>query len=835
MFKWNSNRKVRQFFGQLKELRSKASAISSVCLSVCRDAGLDTEALEADVKIIGDSLASFESRVRDGIPEYILDGGCARLIETRSLLEAFQDQRLKLGTTKDAKAEKERMSEAISSIHLSVGKLVALKREIENGVGDEYKKKNWWGVCGGLLVASGIVAEIVVWLVCYNGCEVVGYYWKMWMALLALVSGLAMLLKSRRDFVYNVSGIGCPYEPKSEEQKNLVRSLKSYCLSSEIDYANMIDGPWGAGKTFFINTVMRPALRNCGKELFYVSLNGVSGFDDVVKQVVFGQELADVDAVKQTCVASLCEKYMSREAARYVLSNWRGLFWRRKDGAGYVKSRLGDFLPDRSVVFVDDVERVEQPELLKHLMGKLHEEFVCKGYHVVYAGDQSEIKSLDDFNKVKEKYIRHTYPFALDVSAVVDMFVAAYPSGSKERRRAVLCSELLKEFAIHFKVQNARTVKRILDDFVFLANLIGDEELLGKVRGVLFGRIAPVVTEVSKGSLNVFDRATVESLKDIEVEVSAMRTERLFASSVSRIATDDEKKEKRASPVRELISRYGLDQNFGWKLEDAIASYVLFGSYDETKVRNAAEGWRPMFADKYVVALHAIWGRYTLEDDEFSDNCLIVEEGLKVGKYNAENVKLACELLYAFVKEGWLKIDAEAVIEESARALRERWKKLPKDDINPMILHNEQEEFLKPIIDAIRDEQMKRSRERSVGDVETFLKALATNDKVTAWSFFPQGVTWRIFDEVVMADKSREFCGLPNQALYLVAMNIKESGVFIRPDSCKAIKRIVEEIDSAIASCDRTKPIRRDVLNQLKEKFSEILCKPEFQRVASLS
>ena len=830
MIKWNRSKKQNAFGGQLQKLQSKIPFFTEECLNFCRDIGLEADVLKADVDAIKNCIVSLEERVCDIIPEYVLDGGCARLVEMVSLLDDFLHRKIVYDKSKDKDGGKKRLAEVMSSIHISTRKLDFLRREVEKGVGTDYKKTNWCRIVGCLLVVLGLFAEFVAWLVYYDGCIFVEYYWKLGLALLVLITGLVLLWKSKRRYDLYAATIDCPYEPKSVEQNNIVRALKLYCLSSDIDYANMINGPWGAGKTYFINTVMRPALHECGKELFYVSLNGVNSFDDVVKQIVFGQRGTAIDEIKQSCVIPLCEKYIPKETAKYVLTNWRDWLGIGRNDAGYIRSRLGDFLPDRSVIFVDDVERVEQVDVLKRLMGKMHEEFVCKGYHVVYSGDESVIKSLPEFNKVKEKYIRHTYPFPLDVSAIVDTFIAGYPSGGANHRHAMRCGKLLKEFAIQFRVQNARTVKRILDDFLFVANQVGDEELLSKISQTLFGRIAPIATELATGRLNVFDADVVASLKNIEGELAAMQAEHLFKNSGSLSGTNVAQKEKPISYVREFISRYGIDMSFGWKLEAPIANYELFGLCDGEKIREVVEGWRPFAADKYLVALHTIWGWYSIEDGELVENWPIVEEGLKTGRYNAENAKLACELLYRFNKDGWISVDIERTIKLAAQALQSRWAKLPNDEINPMILHNPQEDFLKPITDVIREEQSRRNTKSIEDEVTAFLTALERKDKETAWSFLPQGSAWPILDKIVEAGKCDAFCSLSNWALTLILTNLKDGALFARPSSRSTFERIVNELDMAIASCDKKKPMRRAVLNEVRERFLDILKKPEFQR-----
>lgn len=829
MFKWGRSMKLNLFFDQLKQLESKVSIFTDECLDSCRGMGLEMDVLKADVDVVKKCIAFFEKRMCDAVPEYILDGGRARLIETYSLLESFSYRKILYATSKEKDVEKERLSEIMSSIHFSTRKLIVLKRAVEDGLEGESAARRFWRVIGGVLTVSGVVAEIVVWLIFYDGCLFVEYYWRLGSVLLIVVIGLILIWRTKRGDCFGATKMNCPYEPQSTEQKNLINALKRYCLSPNVDYAYMINGPWGVGKTYFINTVMRSALLDCGKELFYVSLNGVTSFNDIVKQIVLGQNCITRDEIKQSCVVPLCKKYIPEETIKFVFANWRDFFGVGRKDAGYLRSRLGDFLPDRSVIFVDDVERVEQAKTLKRLMAKLHEEFVCKGYHVVYSGAENEIKFLSEFNKVKEKYVRRTYLFPLDVFAIVDTFVASYPNGCKDYRHAKSCSNLLKDFACRLRVQNARTIKRILDDFLFLASQIGSEELLGKIRDVLFCRIAPIANELASGRLKPSDENAISELANIQGQRYAEEYERLFPGGSSQGEAD--KNSGKKSYVQGFLSRYEGKLSVPWNYDKCLVEYEIGGNLDVELLNKTVQGWLPAKSDKYSIALNTIWGHYSIEDGELTENYRIVEEGLGKGMYNAEHVNLACELLHNLNEMGYISVDCGKLIPIAVQALKDRWAQMPNDDINPLLLRERPDDFRKPIFEAIHAEQDRRDRKSTENDVMMFLSALSNKDREAAWQFFPRNTTWRIFDKIVKVDKCRDFCAVNNWALCLVSENLKDSAVFIHPSSRTSIEKIVQELSASIDGCDPNKnTLRKANLFKLKDGFKAVLDDPKFKQ-----
>jgi hypothetical protein len=150
-----------------------------------------------------------------------------------------------------------------------------------------------------------------------------------------------------------------------------------------------------------------------------------------------------------------------------------------------------------------------------------------------------------------------------------------------------------------------------------------------------------------------------------------------------------------------------------------------------------------------------------------------------------------------------------------------------------MILHNRQEDFLQPVVNAIQEETTRREKKSAEEDVSRFLSALAAKDKESTWAFLSGNQSWLIFDKIVKAGKVKEFCNVSNWALALVLANLKDGAALIRHSSCDAIERIVQELDVAIKACDNKKtPVRNDRLEELRTRFAEILSTPEFSRVA---
>ena len=72
--------------------------------------------------------------------------------------------------------------------------------------------------------------------------------------------------------------------------EDLIESILNYVRSNNTDYAIMINGEWGSGKTYFWNNQIKKkinTLRLNGKRYrtIYMSLYGISNLEDISKKI----------------------------------------------------------------------------------------------------------------------------------------------------------------------------------------------------------------------------------------------------------------------------------------------------------------------------------------------------------------------------------------------------------------------------------------------------------------------------------------------------------------------------------------------------------------------
>ena len=202
----------------------------------------------------------------------------------------------------------------------------------------------------------------------------------------------------------------------------LCDAIIEYVKNDELKYAVAIQGPWGCGKTRFVESVLAPALKKSGKRLVRVSLFGCRNAENVYEKLAAALvRLGDDDKRKDKRVI----KNMLRATPGVmssVVSKTR-VPLRLDVGPKFLVDLV---MSDRHVIVFDDVERrsVVSDEL--SLFSAVNELVEGRGQKVIFVADSFDgradgRRSFDA--DVREKLVWRVYCYQQDIRALVgDIF-----------------------------------------------------------------------------------------------------------------------------------------------------------------------------------------------------------------------------------------------------------------------------------------------------------------------------------------------------------------------------------------------------------------------------
>lgn len=204
---------------------------------------------------------------------------------------------------------------------------------------------------------------------------------------------------------------------------NLLDGILNY-LEMENTGALMVSGEWGCGKTFHIDNVILPALTDKGYNTIKVSLFGIESVNEIPLKIAENyhpQDKPDDDNKgwfmrKKSQAGKAAVKGADFAASVKWLENFVDI---KALTAKYSNLLYKVIPPDRTVIFLDDIERVVDTIDIHTLLGVVNELVELRKYKVVVIANNSYIDKQGENKLVfKEKVIEKTLVYEPDVVAI---------------------------------------------------------------------------------------------------------------------------------------------------------------------------------------------------------------------------------------------------------------------------------------------------------------------------------------------------------------------------------------------------------------------------------
>lgn len=241
--------------------------------------------------------------------------------------------------------------------------------------------------------------------------------------------------------------------------------LKYYCsLPKEPQYAVLLTGLWGSGKTWFIKDFLDNHLSQ-PERVLYVSLYGVQSFDDIESE--FFRLLHPVLGSKPVRIL--------HRLARGVLKTSINFDW---DGDGKSDGNISGGIPTEKllerisldpsrILVLDDLERCSIP--IADLLGYVNQFIEHGGIKAILVANEVELLKHDTgtdigYARIKEKLIGRTFEVVPEVGPALEHFAADLPT---TRAQEVVRANfpLIAQVYECSKYKNLRLVRHALWDF----------------------------------------------------------------------------------------------------------------------------------------------------------------------------------------------------------------------------------------------------------------------------------------------------------------------------------------------------------------------------------
>lgn len=207
--------------------------------------------------------------------------------------------------------------------------------------------------------------------------------------------------------------------PLSESEQWLLDEICAYVSDVTRRYAVAIEGPWGAGKTRFLNSVLAPGLKGLQKRMVRVSMFGLKDGGELYEKL--GAVLLRLQGERGGKLAKLTRKAVAT-TPKFVGSalSMSGVSLQLDIGMKFVVDMLAS---NKHVIVLDDVERRSEESDDLSLFGAVNELVEGCGLKVVLVtnGLQEEAGCARPFDSnVREKLVWKRYTFEQSRARLLD-------------------------------------------------------------------------------------------------------------------------------------------------------------------------------------------------------------------------------------------------------------------------------------------------------------------------------------------------------------------------------------------------------------------------------
>ena len=258
--------------------------------------------------------------------------------------------------------------------------------------------------------------------------------------------------------------------------KHIETYLDKYFATQESDYAVMLTGEWGCGKTFFIKNYIKA---HEDKNFCYISLNGIKHCNDVIPQILLA--LAPEKFNKKVCK---CAISVGRTIACGITKffNVNNVF---------NVDDFASFVPGNTIFIFDDLERtLLEP---KEIFGFLSDIVEQQNFHVIVIGDETKFSenAQDEYLSRKEKIIGKTFKIQSQDAEVLPELIKKFADTGLEDllqehlNTIILSLDKVNKYCKREQI-NYRIVKAAIREFYFAFEDVFQNEQLKEYRSKIF-------------------------------------------------------------------------------------------------------------------------------------------------------------------------------------------------------------------------------------------------------------------------------------------------------------------------------------------------------------
>ena len=599
--------------------------------------------------------------------------------------------------------------------------------------------------------------------------------------------------------------------------ENIKSIFKDYLITENTNYALLLNGSWGSGKSFFWKNSLTKIVEQSGYNYIYISLNGISKIETLEHTLflkllpIIGKKEDGLLKNTTTLVTNILNKVSTHYLKTSISDIFKGI-------------SIDAFNFSKYIICFDDLERSQIP--IKEVLGFINNYVEHKNLKTIILADENQINNSNDktYDNIKEKLIGRTLNFNLDIKETLPELLKKYKTNnSKYYAFLTTYEDYIRDVLIEYKQQNLRTISFCL-------------EILAKIYPVIFLENEKFIKEIILFSIIVtieFKNGKITSKEFDKFEEFAgynrftLITESILISSQKKELNDNMIKTK-----KEEFKETYLEKRLGeYAFYPSIYSFILSGYLNEEDLneqlinKNKFEFGTP----ESMAFTNLINHKFRiLSDNDFEKLCLDVKYYAKKGSYTLYEYSPIASFYYYFVKNKLVKLKNQEIKDFILDGLTESAKKkqINENDFENLFHFKEENKQVLEIREVIKKLHDEIKKEQDIEKSNKLIEHITNNEVKSIKELFDKFnystdlfVHIRadlLFDEILNTenltiDTLNQLIGYRYKSINI--------GEYLY-DDIKLLSELRDTLDKYLKKTKSTKPLKRFTINSLIEKLN---------------
>jgi hypothetical protein len=602
--------------------------------------------------------------------------------------------------------------------------------------------------------------------------------------------------------------------------ENIKSIFKDYLIIENTNYALLLNGNWGSGKSFFWRNSLTKIVEQNGYNYIYISLNGISKIE-TLEHVLFLKLLPIIGKKEDGLLkntTTLVTNVLNKVSTHYLKTSISDIF----KGVS-----IDAFNFSKYIICFDDLERSQIP--IKEVLGFINNYVEHKNLKTIILADENQINNPDDktYDNIKEKLIGRTLNFKLEIKETLPELLKNYnTNNSKYYTFLTTYEDYIKDILIEYKQQNLRTISFCLEILAKIYPIILEENEKFIKEMILFSIIITIEFKNGKITSKDFDKFE---------EFAGYNRFTLITESIMRSAKKNELNSEKIKTKKDEFKETYLGKRLGeYHFYPSIYSFILSGYLNEENLKeqlvskNKSEFGTPE-STAYTKLVN--YNFRMLSDNDFEKLYIEVKDFAEKGSYSLYEYSHIANIYYYFEKNKLVNLTTQEITDFILTGLLEsaKQKQIDQNEFDNLFHFKEENTLVEDIKETIRKLHNDIKKEQDIEKSNILIECIKNNnlnlirelfDKFNYSSeLFLYINSQLLFQEIIKTENL-----MIESFIRLIHTRYKSTniGEYLY-DDINVLNDLKERLESYLVENKITKPLRRFIVNNLIEELN-IVC-----------